>query len=99
MDQISGDGSLRISRGGRSITLGANDLALILQRLVQEDRLHVLDSVEDTCYDVGGIAVQVDDDGRIYLSLGEPAQWPEQQVCLADAYVDEDGRVCNPFGC
>jgi hypothetical protein len=92
-------GYLVVRQDQSMILLSPDDIALILQRLVQEDQLHVMDTVEDTCYDVGGIEVRTDDDGRIYLCLGTPAQWPEQQVSLADGYVDESGRVCNPFGC
>ena len=90
---------LELRRGSQLVSLNADELALVLQRLVQEDQLCVVDSEGEVVWEGSAIVLRTDRDGRLYLELREPSQWPEQVLSLPEGYVDESGRVCNPFGC
>ena len=91
-------GRLQLTVGTTSIFLGPEELALIIQRLIQEGQLYLTTPSGDWLFGLGEVGVVCDDDGVLYLTPEVGSRQPSYTVAIPEPYADSEGRICNPWG-
>jgi hypothetical protein len=85
-------GGLRLTRDGQTVHLSAEDLGLIVQRLVQEGQLHVYATNQDWLYSQSDVIVETDQDGLIYLTPCDGVDQPAYALVVPEDCIDDDRR-------
>lgn len=84
--------SLCVTVDGETVVLCPDDLALIVQRLVQEGQLHLYSTNQDWLYSQSDVIVEVDADGLIYLTPCDGVDQPAYALVVPEACIDDDRR-------
>jgi hypothetical protein len=83
---------LSVTVDGETVVLSPDDLAMIVQRLVQEGQLHVYSTNQDWLYSGSDVIVETDADGLIYLTPCDGVDQPAYALVVPEDRIDDDRR-------